>query len=94
MSGLYRITGREGHENIQPFSELSSLPFRSFDMIYEDRENNIYVKDIGDNFYVRVFRVELKIIKLRRAFISQVALCNFTNMDLTFILRRIRVYLF
>lgn len=52
MSGLYRITGREGHENIQPFSELSSLPFRSFDMIYEDRGNNIYVKDIGDNFYV------------------------------------------
>ncbi len=52
MGGLYRINGNEEHEIIQPFSELNNLPFRSFDMIYEDHENNIYVKDIGNNLYV------------------------------------------
>jgi signal transduction histidine kinase len=52
LSGLYRINGRDGHENIQLFSELNNLPFRSFNMIYEDREYNIYVKDIDNNFYI------------------------------------------
>ncbi|HCL83750.1 MAG TPA: hypothetical protein DIC22_07240 [Chitinophagaceae bacterium] len=52
MSGLYRISTRNGQRSVHPFSELNDKPFKSFDMIFEDREKNIYVKDISDNLYV------------------------------------------
>ena len=41
-----------GRQSIQPFSELNQKPFKSFDIIYEDHEQNIYVKDIGENLYI------------------------------------------
>ena len=50
--GLYRITNQNGNPVIQPFSELNNQPFKSFDVIYEDKEKNIYVDDNGENFYV------------------------------------------
>jgi signal transduction histidine kinase len=52
MGGLYRIATENGKQFIRPFSELNEKPFKSFDFIYEDREKNIYVKDIGENLYI------------------------------------------
>jgi signal transduction histidine kinase/ligand-binding sensor domain-containing protein len=52
MGGLYRINSEKGNTFIRPFSELNEKPFKSFDYIFEDREKNIYVKDIGENLYV------------------------------------------
>jgi len=52
MSGLYRIHSRDGKEIVEPFSSINKKEFKSFDLIYEDSERNIYVKDIGENLYV------------------------------------------
>ena len=52
MSGLYRINIQNGQHTVQPFSELNDKPFKSFDIIFEDQEKNIYVKDIGETLYI------------------------------------------
>jgi signal transduction histidine kinase/ligand-binding sensor domain-containing protein len=52
LGGLYRITTQNGRQLIRPYSELNNRPFISFDIIFEDKENDIYVKDIADNLYV------------------------------------------
>jgi signal transduction histidine kinase/ligand-binding sensor domain-containing protein len=52
MSGLYRTYFKNGETTILPFSELNEKPFKSFDIIYEDKERNIFVKDIAENLYV------------------------------------------
>ncbi len=52
MGGLYRITKEKGKDIIQPFSTLNNRPFKSFDMIYEDKENNIYVDDIAESLCI------------------------------------------
>ncbi|MBS1598252.1 MAG: hypothetical protein JST75_08500 [Bacteroidetes bacterium] len=52
MSGLYRISEETGKESIKPFSNINQKPFKSFDLMYEDSEKNIYVKDIGQHLYV------------------------------------------
>ncbi len=52
MGGLYRIGTVNGKQDVQPFSELNQKPFKSFDIIFEDHERNIYVKDIGENLYI------------------------------------------
>ena len=52
MGGLYRVSTVNGKQSIQPFSELNQKPFKSFDIIYEDQDNNIYVKDIGESLYM------------------------------------------
>ncbi|HEY4966231.1 MAG TPA: two-component regulator propeller domain-containing protein, partial [Puia sp.] len=52
MGGLYHIAAENGKVSIKPFSELNEKPFKSFDMIFEDRGKNIYVKDIGETLYI------------------------------------------
>ena len=52
FGGLYRITNQQGKHSVLPFSTLNELPFSSFDMIFEDKEHRIYVKDIGETLYI------------------------------------------
>lgn len=52
FAGLYRISGKKGKELVEPFSELNEKAFKSFDLIFEDSEDNIYVKDIAENLYI------------------------------------------
>ncbi len=52
MGGLYRIHKQNSQELIEPFSSLNEKAFKSFDIIFEDSEHNIYVKDLGDNLYI------------------------------------------
>jgi len=50
--GLYRITFQNGKQLIEPFSPLNNAAFKSFDMLYEDEANNIYVNDLAEHVYV------------------------------------------
>ena len=52
MGGLYRINIQNGRQTVLPFSELNDKPFKSFDFLFEDKEKNIYVKDIGEYLYI------------------------------------------
>ncbi|MFI5154995.1 MAG: two-component regulator propeller domain-containing protein [Chitinophagales bacterium] len=52
FGGLYRITNNHGKYSVLPFSILNDVPFSSFDMVFEDTNHRIYVKDIGETFYV------------------------------------------
>ena len=52
FGGLYRITKNQGKYSVLPFSTLNDLPFSSFDIIFEDHDHRIYVKDIGETFYI------------------------------------------
>ncbi len=94
MSGLYRISGSEGHETIQPFSELNDLPFRSFDMIYEDQENNIYVKDIGNTLYILGTSAGDKDYRIKKKINFTGSIYNILNMERVIILLRVRGCLF
>lgn len=53
FAGLYRIS-KNNQDNlvIRPFSDLNSNKLNSFEMLYEDKEKNIYVKDIGDSLFI------------------------------------------
>lgn len=52
FGGIYRISRQNGRETILPFSPLNNKPNKSFDMIFEDREHNIYVSGINDSLYI------------------------------------------
>ena len=52
FGGIYRIANEHGQYHVLPFSPLNEIPFSSFDLILEDSEHNIFVKDIGEDFYV------------------------------------------
>ncbi|MBS1947045.1 MAG: hypothetical protein JST47_04685 [Bacteroidetes bacterium] len=53
FGGLYRITKKNnGNPFIQPFSILNSNAVNGFEMIYQDQENNVYVKDIADSLFI------------------------------------------
>ncbi len=50
--GLYRIMNQGGKSIILPFTILNKQPFKSFYSLYEDKEHNIYVRDVADSLYV------------------------------------------
>lgn len=50
--GIYRIRAVNGKQVIQPLSELNNLPFKSFEMVFEDRDRNLYVNDLSENLYI------------------------------------------
>jgi signal transduction histidine kinase len=52
MGGLYRISYKNRKQCILPFSELNDKPYKTFDLIYEDHDKNIYVKDMGEKLYL------------------------------------------
>ncbi|HVM88856.1 MAG TPA: two-component regulator propeller domain-containing protein [Puia sp.] len=53
FGGLYRmIKNNHGDLLIRPFSSLNNNIINGFEMIFEDSENNIYVKDIADSLFI------------------------------------------
>ena len=52
FGGVYRITTSNGKLSILPFSAFNNLSVRAFDMIFEDSQHNVYVKDREDSLYI------------------------------------------
>jgi len=54
FGGVYRISGIGDKKTILPFSEINHRPSISTDLIYEDNNHNLYIKDRGDSLYILV----------------------------------------
>jgi signal transduction histidine kinase/ligand-binding sensor domain-containing protein len=52
FGGVYHITNQNGKESILPFSAFNQMPVKAFDMIFEDSEHRIYIKDREDSLYI------------------------------------------
>ena len=52
FGGIYRIAKKNGKETILPLSVENNQLAGAIDMIFEDRERNLYVKDTEDSLYI------------------------------------------
>jgi signal transduction histidine kinase/ligand-binding sensor domain-containing protein len=52
FAGVYQITSTNGKETILPFSALSHIPVKAYDMIFEDSAHQIYIRDTEDSLYI------------------------------------------